>query len=47
MKANLSLEKSLTNDKYYLVINDSFYIKIKRKCFFELAAFLLIKGVKK
>lgn len=47
MKANISLEKSTTNNKYYLVINDRFYIEIKRKCFYELAAFLLVKGIKK
>ncbi len=46
MKADISYEISLTSNKYYLVINDKFYITISKKTFFELAEFLAIKGVK-
>lgn len=43
MKANISLEKSITSKAYYLVINDSFYIRINKHRFLELAEFLSIK----
>lgn len=43
MKANIALEKSITDNKYYLVINDSFYIDITEEMFFELAKFLNIE----
>lgn len=45
MKANIAIEHSLTSNKYYLIINDCFYIDISKKNFFELAEFLSIKGV--
>lgn len=47
MKADISIECSLTSNKHYLVINDKFYITISKKAFFELAEFLSIKGAKK
>ena len=45
MNANISYEISLKDNKYYLVINDSFYINIEKEKFFELADFLASKGV--
>ena len=46
MKVNIAIEHSLAKKKYYLIINDSFYINISKKMFFELVEFLSIKGVK-
>lgn len=45
MKANIALEKGITSNKYYLVINDSFYIPINEEIFFETAKFLNIEVV--
>lgn len=43
MKANIALEKSLTSDRYSVVINDCFYITISDREFYDLAKFLGIK----
>lgn len=43
MKANIALEKSITSNKYYLVINGYFYIQISKNAFFETAKFLNIE----
>ena len=43
MTVDLSLEKSITNDSFYIVINDIFYIKIQKQTFNELSNFLSIK----
>lgn len=43
MKANLSLSKSITDDAWYLVINDTYYHTITEEEFYELAEFLKIK----
>jgi hypothetical protein len=42
MKVDLMLAKSLTRKQFYVVINDEFYIKVKKKLFYELAEYLKI-----
>ena len=43
MKANIALEKSITDDAYYLVINDIYYKTITEEEFYELTKFLNIQ----
>lgn len=43
MKADIGLSKSITSNKYYLVINSYFYLSISKKMFYEIAKFLNIK----
>ena len=40
MRASISLEKSITNNEFYVVINETFYITITEKTFEELAQHL-------
>lgn len=40
MRADLALEKSITNKGFYLVINKDFYIEITEQQFNNLAAFI-------
>lgn len=42
MKANLALSKGLTSKKYHLVINDTYYLKISKSEFYDLAEYLEI-----
>ena len=42
MKVNLTIAKSLTRKQFYVVINDEFYIKVKKKLFYQLAEYLKI-----
>lgn len=45
MKAELALSKSVIGKKsYYLVIEDTFYLKISKEMYYELAKFLNIKA---
>ena len=43
MKADISLSKGITSNKYYLVINGYFYLPISKEMFYETAKFLNIK----
>ena len=44
MKAELALSKGIIGRKsYYLVIDDTYYLKIDKKRYFDLAKFLNIK----
>ena len=43
MKAELALAKGILGRSYYLVINDTYYLKINKKKFNDLAKFLNIK----
>ena len=43
MKAELSLAKGVLGRSYYLVIEDTYYLKINKKKFIDLAKFLNIK----
>ena len=40
MLAKVSLEKTLYVDKYWLVINDDYYIEITKQHYHELATYL-------
>jgi hypothetical protein len=40
MKVNIALEKSLTSNGYWLVINEDFYIEIKKNQYYAIAEFL-------
>lgn len=42
MKVDLKITKSLTSKQFYVVINDEFYIKVKKKLFYQLAEYLKI-----
>lgn len=43
MKVDLSLEKNITNtDACYIVINNVFYIKVKKDLWHQLASYLKI-----
>ena len=42
MKVDLTIAKSLTSKQFYVVINDTFYIKVKKKLFYQLAEYLKI-----
>ena len=43
MKVNLTIAKAVIGRKaYYVVINDTFYIKVKKKLFYQLAEYLKI-----
>jgi hypothetical protein len=42
MKVDLTIAKSLTSKQFYVVINDEFYIKVKKKLFYQLAEYLKI-----
>ena len=43
MKVDIALSKPVIGKKsYYIVINDTFYVKIKKSLFYELARFLKI-----
>lgn len=43
MKADIGLSKSITSNKYYLVVNGYFYLSISKEMFYETAKFLNIK----
>lgn len=44
MKVDLTLEKDITNTNgYYVLLNNVFYIKIKKALWYELAGYLNIK----
>ena len=43
MKVDLNIAKMIIGRKaYYVVINDTFYIKVKKKLFYQLAEYLKI-----
>lgn len=43
MKVDLTIAKMIIGRKaYYVVINDEFYIKVKKKLFYQLAEYLKI-----
>lgn len=44
MKANIGIEKDLTKEKYWIVINDHIYIRIDKLTAVELAKSLNIKS---
>lgn len=43
MKAEIALEKGITSGKCYIVINDTFYVRISKKLFEELYDYLFNK----
>jgi hypothetical protein len=43
MKVDLNIAKMIIGRKaYYVVINDTFYIKVKKKLYYQLAEYLKI-----
>lgn len=40
MKIDLTIAKSLTRKRFYVVINNEFYIKVKKELFYQLADYL-------
>lgn len=43
MRAELTLSKGVFGKSYYLIIDDKYYLRIKKKRFYDLAKFLKIK----
>lgn len=43
MKVEIALEKGITSRKYYVVINDTFYVRISKKLFNSLYDYLFNK----